>query len=64
MTDWQRTDTTPDGHTGPNCKGGGLPFYYDLIPERHEGSGYCWICFDERTPVFDAASSISTLPPG
>ena len=35
-------------HTGPICIGCGEPFYYDYIPERHDGSGYCWICFDER----------------
>ncbi len=35
-------------HTGPICKECGIEFYYDFIPERHDGSGYCWICFGER----------------
>lgn len=41
-------ETVP--HAGPICKGCDQPFYYDYIPERHHGSGYCWICFGERNP--------------
>lgn len=32
-------------HTGPVCIQCGTEFYYDFIPERHDGSGYCWLCF-------------------
>jgi len=35
-------------HLGPICKGCGQPFYYDFIPERHDYSGYCWICFEDQ----------------
>ena len=53
MTNRQPTEKErKDGHTGPICKGCGLPFYYDFIPERHEGYGYCWICFE--WPTFSA----------
>jgi hypothetical protein len=44
-----RSRAVPPEHTGPICKGCGQPFYYDYIPERHDGSGYCWICFGEHS---------------
>lgn len=38
----------PDEHTGPVCKKCGQKFYYDFIPERHDGSGMCWFCFEDK----------------
>lgn len=45
-------------HRGPVCKQCGTEFYYDYLdkPERHEGSGYCWLCFSDWEEIRKAAT--------
>ncbi len=48
-------------HKGPVCKGCSEEFYYDFT-ERNDGSGYCWICFDDRAFGLRRAAAVQPSP--
>lgn len=57
---WQpkQVPTRTSGHTGPVCIQCGAEFYYDYIPERHDYSGYCWLCFADWERIRAAAPRV------